>query len=390
MDFGFSEQEEAFRREVRDFIKGKIPEDVKFGFLRKTDRYVQDYAPCFQQLGKKGWLCVDWPQEYGGLGYPLIARGIVMEELGLAGIERPNIATSCLGRSILEYGNDKLKKEFLPGIARGEIYFSEGLSEPNAGSDLASVQTKARRSGNDYIIDGQKIFTSYAHKYDYCLLLARTAPELPKYKGLSIFVVDMRTPGVTRLPMKDLFGGRFFNEVFFDNVRVPKDYLIGEENKGWSEVMFVLNEERLIFGGGTYCAGACKGIINEVMPYFHDLKERRPLSYSALRYKLAELLIEIEASRLLAYQGIWKFSKTSNFALEASISKLFNSELTQRVVNVAMQVLGLYGQLLKGSKAAPLYGTMADLYIGAIGETIGAGTSEIERTIIGRRLGLPQ
>jgi len=390
MEFAFSEEQEAFRGEVAEFIKGKFPEELKFGHLRKTDRYKHQYTPFFQELARKHWLCLHWPEEYGGLGRPLMETAILTEELGIAGAPRPNIGTSFVGTSILTFGSEEQKKEFLPRIAGDELFLCEGFTEPNAGSDLASLQTKAYAVDEGYIIEGSKLLTSYAHIADYCMLLARTDPELPKHKGLSAFLVDMKMPGITCGPFKDLFGGHYFNEVFFDKVKVSKDCLVGEENTGWQQAVYSLNMERIFFGGGTYCTGTCKGIIKEVVPFLDGIKETCPHQYVYLRHRLAELVVDIEIARLLAYRSVWKLEKTVDIALEVSISKIFGGELTQRVVNTAMQVLGLYGQLLPESKRAPLHGIISLSSIGSIGETIGGGTSEIQRLVVSRQLGLPR
>lgn len=385
MEFGFSVGEEAFRAEVRDFIEKNLSPEEKVDFWFYSDRGLLRGRDFLKRLGEKGWLCITWPREYGGLGEDLKKQWVLIEELGYMGAPRPGMGVGYVGPSILLYGTDEQKRFFLPKIARNEIHFCQGFTEPDSGSDLASLKTLAIDRGDHFIIRGKKTFTSFAHHADYCYLLAKSEPSAPKYRNLSIFLVDMKTPGITVQPIKDIFGGFFFCEVFFDDVKVPKDSLLGERGKGWDEAMRTLELERVHFGGGLFITASCFGFVDELSRF---MKERGFFD-DYLRIRFSEIRIELEVSRLLAYRALWKHYIGESFGIEASYSKLFSSELSQRVARFGMEALGLMGTV--EGEDAPLRGRLYYLYLGCPSETIGAGTSEIQRNIIAMRgLGLPR
>jgi alkylation response protein AidB-like acyl-CoA dehydrogenase len=289
-----------------------------------------------------------------------------------------------VGPTIMLYGTDEQKQRFLPQIVRGEAIWCQGFSEPGAGSDLASLQTRAVQDGDDFIINGQKIWTSYAHFADWMILLARTDTDAPKHKGISYFLVDMKTPGITIRPLVDMLDRHQFNEVFFDNVRVPRSALLGELNRGWYVATATLDFER---SGIQRVIGSYR-TYNLLLDYARDaaVAGDRPV-----RHKLAELKIEFEVGKLLAYRVAWMQSQNLVPNYEASVSKMYGSELAQRLANAGMQIMGLGGQLAPGSPHAPLRGAFESLYLNAAALTIAAGTSEIQRNIIaGRGLGLPR
>lgn len=384
MKFAFSPQEDAFRSEVRLFLKEHLPEDLKSDFWEYTDSETLKRKQFMRILGEKKWLCMTWPPEYGGLGESHRKHWALIEEIAYAGAPRPGIAVGYVGPSILLYGTEEQKKFFLPLIAKGEIYFTQGFSEPNAGSDLTSLQTQAIESGDWFIVKGQKLFTSHAHISEYCYLIARTDPSVPKHRGISVFLVDMKTTGITVKPLKDLYGGDFFCEVFFDDVKIPRNTLLGEKNKGWEEIIATLDMERVHFGGGLFVTSACLGLLDEL---FKIGTEKR-IQGTSLWNRLCELRVEAEVSRLLAYRALLIFERGEAFSVEASISKLFCSEFSQRIAQAALELLGLRGQLMERT---PLNGRVAKMLLGIPCETIGAGTSEVQRTIIATRgLGLPR
>ena len=265
----------------------------------------------------------------------------------------------------------------------------QGFSEPSAGSDLASLQTSAVAEGDYFVVNGQKIWTSLAHRADWCILLARTDPEAPKHKGISYFLLDMRTPGVDVRPLVDMTGRHTFNELFFDNVRVPRDCLVGEMNRGWYIAAATLDFERS--GINRVVTGI--RVYDELLGYAAEtlVDGRRLLDDMRVRHKLAELAIEFQAGRLLAYRVASMQARGQIPNAEASMSKLYGSELQQRLAGAGMEVLGLGGQLEPGSRWAPLEGRVEAFYLFAAALTIAAGTSEIMRGIIaGRGLGLPR
>jgi alkylation response protein AidB-like acyl-CoA dehydrogenase len=294
-----------------------------------------------------------------------------------------------VGPTIMLYGTDEQKQRFLPPIVRGEAVWCQGFSEPEAGSDLASLQTAATQDGDDFIINGSKIWTSYAHAAEWMILLARTDQDAPKHKGISFFLLDMKTPGITIRPLVDMMDRHQFNQVFFDNVRVPRDCLIGELNRGWYVAAATLDFERSGIGRVIGSYRTYEKLLDYARAAVRD--GRSLLALPQVRHALAELKIEFEMGKLLSYRVTYMQSKQIVPNYEASVSKMYGSELAQRLANAGMRILGLGGQLAPEATLAPLRGTIESLYLNAAGLTVAAGTSEIQRNIIaGRGLGLPR
>ncbi len=243
MDFRFTAEQEAFRQEIRAFVREALPEPPDI----PEDAWIIGFDRTFsKKLAARGWIGLTWPREYGGQGKSYLDRLILTEELLRHGapVAAHWLGDRQMGPSILRYGTPEQKRKFLPGIISGDIVFCIGMSEPGAGSDLAGLQTKAVDDGDAYVLSGQKIWTSFAHLADYCYLVARTNPDVPKHKGISEFLVDMRTPGITIKPIVDMTGAHHFNEVFFDQVRIPKNCLVGEKDRGWYQIASQLDYER--------------------------------------------------------------------------------------------------------------------------------------------------
>jgi alkylation response protein AidB-like acyl-CoA dehydrogenase len=287
------------------------------------------------------------------------------------------------------HGTDAQKALHLPQIVRGDEIWCQGFSEPGAGSDLASLQTRAVEDGDTFVINGSKIWTSLAHFAQWMILLARTDVDAPKHRGITFFLLDMKTPGISIQPLVDMLGRHTFNQVFFDNVRVPRDSVVGEVNRGWYVATTTLDFERSgiqrVIGGMK----TCEALIG------YAVEQRRAGTirpgYEAIKHKLAELAIEYEVGRLLAYRVGWLQSQGRVPNYEASVSKMFGSELTQRLARTGMELLWLGGQLAPGSPHAPLRGRIETMYLNSAALTIAAGTSEINRGIIATRgLGLPR
>ncbi|MFQ5925095.1 MAG: acyl-CoA dehydrogenase family protein [Dehalococcoidia bacterium] len=393
MDFGFTAEEEAFRQEIRQFLKEELPPD--------WEGFEEDYAPenfeftkqIVKKLGAKGWLTLAWPKEYGGLGRPPLEQLIYKEEMAyhrVPGIDMGIGGITWIGPTLMLLGTEEQKREHLPKLAAGERWWCTAYSEPNAGSDMAAVMCRAVADGDDYIINGQKVWTSAAHIADWCWLMARTGPEEPKHKGISLLLVDMKTPGITVRPLVNMAGHHHFNEIFFDDVRVPKSNLVGEENRGWYHIVISLDFERT---AGVMMAGAARRTLKDVVGFVKETKcNGEPLARDpAIRQKLAELAIEVEVARMMSYRVVWMQAKGIIPNYEASMIKVFASEAMQHVARVGTQIMGLYGQLEMASKWAPLKGRMENTYLGSVGMLIAAGTSEIQRSIIAiRGLGLPR
>lgn len=393
MDLRFTKEEEAFRQDIRDFLKQELPASWEGIELLATEEGWAFYRSFVRKMGAKGWLNMHWPKEYGGMAATPMQQLIFTEEMAYYGAPAQIDLGPWVGSTIIVHGSDEQKKKYLPGIAIGEVEWCIGYSEPGAGSDLAAVQTQAVEDGDEYVINGQKIFTSLAHRADYCWLAARTDPDVPKHKGISMLVVEMSTPGITVRPLIDMAGYHTFNEVFFDAVRVPRENMVGGKNQGWYLLLTELDIERTSFGGGVNISARSRRILEELVQCTNETKQNgEVLSKDPLiRQKLAERAVEIEVSRLLAYRLSWMLSQGIIANYEASVSKLIGSEVAQRLANTGMQILGLYGQLEPRSKWVRLRGRIEQLYLWTVAETIGAGTSEIQRNIIAMRgLGLPR
>ena len=388
MEFGFSEEQERFRKEVRDFLEGELE---KGSFEAEDDAWVIGYSPEFsRRLGERGWIGLTWPREYGGGGLSYLDRLIYTEEVLRYGapVGAHWFAERQIGPSILAYGTEEQKEEFLPRITQGELIFGLGLSEPEAGSDLASVRTLALEKDDCYVINGQKVWTSGAHHSDYVYLVVRTDPDAPKHRGISEFIVDMKTPGISVRPLLFMTGKHHHNEVFFDDVRVPKTSLIGEKNRGWYQIARQLDYER----SGMERLMSNYPLFRNIVEYARaTLRDGRPLSQDPLvRQKLAELHVGFEVGRLLIYQVAWFLSQGVVPNYQTAMAKAYCTEFCQRLASTAMQILGPYGQLRPGSKRIPFLPGATETYMFSPGYTIQAGTSEILRNIIATRgLGLP-
>jgi hypothetical protein len=341
-------------------------------------------------VAQKGWIGLTWPKEYGGQGRSYIDRLIVTEEMLRYGAPAAChwFADRQIGGSIVTFGTEEQKKELLPKILRGEAYIGLGMSETEAGCDLASLQTRAVEDGDDYIIDGQKTWTSGGSFVNYFYLLARTDPEAPKHRGISEFIVDATLPGISRIPMIDITGTEAWNDVFFDGVRVSKQYLIGEKNRGFIQALHQLDYER----SGMERLMGNYPLFEALIPFVKETKQNgKPLSQDPSTYnKLAQLQIEFEVGRLLIYRVALVMDEGRAPNWEAAMSKAYATAFEQRLANTAMEILGPYGQLVAGSKYVPIRGLAAHSYLGSKGYSLQAGTSEILKNILATRgLGLP-
>ncbi len=379
MDFRFTEEQESFRQEICQFLDQEVTAEV----LRETEEESRWGPHCWELLRKMGakcWVAPSFPVEYGGLGLSRIYHFIVVEELDrrgaftiIHGLGR--VGADMVGPTLLRYGTEEQKKEYLPGIARGEIEFALGYSEPQAGSDLAALQMRAVDNGDEYIISGQKTFNTHCHFVPYHWLAARTDPDAPPHKGISMFIVDMNTPGITIEPISTL-GGERTNEVFYDDVHVPKRCLIGEKNQGWYYMSSALDQERILVTGNL------EKFFQKLISY---AKETGVAKNPLIRQRLAQTAIEINVARLLSYRLAWLQDREIAAPSDSAIEKAFVSELQQRLAAVGMQMLGLYGQLQHSDKYAPLQGAIERFFRACVVYTIGGGSSEIMRNIIARR-----
>ncbi len=387
MDFGFKKEEEDLIREVRAFIKKEATPEM----LAETRQLGQIYGgpegrKFIQKFAAKGWLTPNWPKEFGGMGASEMVTYIIRDEMAYARVPSVFVAAHMAGPTILRVGNEELKKEYLPRIARGEVEFALGYTEPQAGSDLVALKIRAEDKGDFFLINGQKTFNTHCHVADYHWLAARTDFEVPKHKGVSMIIVDLKSPGITIRPLITMAGWRT-NEVYYDDVVVPKKSLVGEKNKGFYYLMAALDFERMV-PPGLYWR-----LFDEIVQYAKEtVVDGKRLSQKPLiRQKLSQLAVELEVTRLLYYQLAHMLDKGTIPNYQSSMEKMFATEVAQRVANTGMEVMGLCGQLKEGSRWAPLAGRVEHFYRWSVVETVYAGTSEIQRNIIALRgLGLPR
>ncbi len=395
MDFRFSEEEEAFREEAREWLKREIPTrwiELDPGLWEETEESWTLLRQFQRKLARKGWLAPAYPREYGGSEMGHIKRLILAEELyyhrAPVGIEW-EISVNWVGGAILLFGSEVQKKKYLTEVANGESCFCLGYSEPNSGSDLASIQTRAVEDGDYWVINGQKTWCSFAHYANYCWLGARTDPSAPKHRGISMFIVDMKTPGISVKPLINILNQHSFNEVFLDDVRVPKDALVGERNNGWYQLAMALDYERSLIG----TAAANQRLIEELIQYARESRcsGRGDVSHALTSDALAELVVENEVLRMMCYRIAWMYTKGLHPSYESSMSLLFSSQLLRQIAEVGMRVLGHYGELSQDSELAVARARIMRTYLSGISIGVGGGTNEIQRNIVAMRgLGLPR
>ena len=390
MRFDFTPEESDFRRELSAFLDDALPAD----WHGPADESRDDHWALNQQIKKgladRGWFVMSWPTEYGGADSSSMMNTIFAEEMAYRrapGHDR--FGTRMLGPTLMRFGSDSQRTEHLGAIARGEVQWCQGYSEPNSGSDLASLQTRAVIDGDNFIVNGAKIWTSLAHRADMMFMLVRTDPDAAPHKGISLLLVDMKTPGIQVLPIINMAGVHSFNQVVFDDVRVPQANLVGDLNDGWRVGMTVLNFER---SGIDYAVWA-RAALEELVDYVKndDSLISTVKTDPEVRGKLASLNTEIEAARLLCYDVAWRQGQGEVPSAEASISKVAGTEIYAKVLDYGTELLGMYGVLEPGSKQAELQGNFLKMRLFATSGPILAGTNEIQKNIIAQRgLNLPR
>ena len=382
MDFKFSEAEEKFRQEVKTFfVKEKTLAELAEKEWNSGEGYGTACWTILRKLGERGWLCPTWPKKYGGLELPYMCRFIIQEQMHHFIDIYSTVGCGMAGPVILNNGSEEQKQYYLPRIAGGEIEFVLGYTEPDAGSDLASLEISAVDNGDHFIINGQKMFNTRAHYAQYHWLGVRTKEVTPKYRGISLFIIDMKTPGITITPYYTV-GGERTNGIFYDNVRIPMDALVGEKNRGFYYILEALAYERI-----STVAGIEKELNKLIDFVITTGRGKDPL----IRQKIAESAIDIEATKLLSWKVACMLNTGKLPSYEASMLKIMVSESEQKLVNIAMQILGLYGQLQEGSQWSPMEGLFEWRYRFSLQELIIRGTSEIMRNIIAQRgLKLPR
>ena len=390
MEFQFTEEDEQFRSELRAFMKAELP-DTWEGAGRYPEEDDWDLNIVVRKkMAEKGWLTMHWPEEYGGQAASPVKSAIYNEEIAyMRAPGRDIFGVRMLGPTLMIHGSEEQKKTHLPSVAKGEIQWCQGYSEPESGSDLASLSTRAVRDGDELVINGGKVWTTMAHRADWIMLLTRTDPDAPKHRGISFVLVDMKSPGVTVRPIINMAGGHEFNQVTFDDVRVPRANVVGDEDRGWYVAVTLLDFER----SGIDYSAAARRMLDDIREFATETKRNgQPLiEIPWVRTLMADRYVDCEVARLMAYNVAYMQSQDLIPTKEASMSKVFGSETVQRVTDASLDILGQYGTLGREDKWAPLKGRVQEHWMNAFAGTIAAGTSEVQRNIIaGRGLGLPR
>jgi len=395
MDLKQTPQEELFRRIVRTWLETHLPAGWGTPAYRPPQSPAEQvaFARWWQHtLNDGGWAGITWPKAYGGRGLGVVDQLLYNEEY--ARLRAPDILSlkvglNLVGPTIMGCGTPEQKTHFLPRLLSGQDIWCQGFSEPNAGSDLASVRTRAEWRGDMFVVSGQKTWTSVAQHADWCILVTRTSTEGPKHKGLTFLLVDMKSPGITIRPLREMTGDEWFNEVFFDDVRVPRENLVGEVNGGWNVVLTTLAHERAGTTPHVRLHGEQRRLAELARATPHN--GARAADDPLLRQKIAQAAIDTAVLRYTAYRNVTMVQRTGQPGPEGSILKILWSELEQRLKGTALEVLGPYGLLPKGEARAADDGFWFYEFLWSRASTIYAGTSEVQRNIIAQRvLGLPR
>jgi alkylation response protein AidB-like acyl-CoA dehydrogenase len=395
MDFNYSAQDEAFRQELRSWLEANLPKGHKGEpgeMLHEESREDwQRRLEWHRKMHAGGWVGISWPKEYGGRGATFIQQLIYQEEIARANPPMlvNGLGIMLVGPTIMQWGTEEQKKRYIPKILSAEEIWCQGYSEPNSGSDVASLQTRAVEEGDYFIVNGQKVWTSDAHHADWCILLVRTDPDAPKHKGISYILVDMHSPGVTVRPLVQITGDANFNEVFFEDVKVPRKNLIGEKNQGWQVAITTLMFERSGIGGGRDLLGQ----VRELKELAQQVRHNGASAWdnADVRQKISQFACEAQAIKYTGYRQITRRLKGLPPGPEGSILKLCTSELNLRMNKFAMELMGPYSQMEFRAPFAFDHGKWSYRMLASRALTIAGGTSEIQHNIIGERvLSLPK
>lgn len=383
MDLKLTAEEESFRDNLRAWLAENVPEPWPKHKRTEADGYYQFLRDWQRKLFDGGWAGLSWPKAYGGQGVSPIQQSIFLSEVVRA--RAPDnlgvIGEGLVGPTMIVCGTEEQKEKFLPRILNGQDVWCQGYSEPNSGSDLASLSTRAVRDGDDFVVNGQKIWTSFAHMADWCLLLVRTDPDVPKHKGITCLLVDMKSEGISTKPLRQMSGDSGFNEVFFTDVRVPVANQLGELNRGWGVGVAVLMNERANLGPSIYTM--MKGNFDALVERCKTTKRNgRLLADDPLvRQKIGQAVTELEIVRLTMDRALSKSNAGETPGPEGSILKLGWSEANQRLVQLSMEILGDASQLETFDS-----GSWAYSYLRSRGNTIEGGTSEVQKGILAERV----
>ncbi|MHB8511585.1 MAG: acyl-CoA dehydrogenase family protein [Actinomycetota bacterium] len=389
MNFDYSEDEKSFQQQVRDFLSEhyspEVMDPTREGMAQLVDS--PERRRFMKALADRGWLGMSWPPEYGGGAMPGMFEYLLNEELAVVGAPLIGKGVGIVGKTIIRHGSERLKQEFLPKILNAEIEFAIGYTEPNAGSDLASLAMRGVRDGEGWRINGQKRFTTSAHFADWYWLAVRTDPDVPKHKGVTLFLVKIDQPGITVTPM-DTIGDERTNEVFLDDVWVSDDYVVGEVNKGWYYISEALDFERFTL----YTVSAYVRKYEALRDYLRSAeRDGKPIKDDPfVRRTIAWFATQTEVAKMHCLRVISTAAAGGVPNVESAMFKLWTTTLGQRIADEALTMAGAAGALRRGAPGAPVAGRFEHIYRYSVVDTVGAGTSEVQRNIIARRaLGLP-
>ena len=387
MDLNYSQEENAFREQVRSWLQANLPRNEPMSPREGDDdkTWLENAKRWQRRLYEAGYVALSWPKEYGGQALDPVRQSIVNDELvqarapqlvGLSGL-------GLLGPTLISWGTEEQKRRYLPKILTAEEIWCQGYSEPGAGSDLASLRTRAEIVGDEFVVNGQKIWTSGAQYSDMIFCLVRTDADAPKHRGISYILMDMHSPGITIRPLVQMTGERGFNEVFFDNVRVPRKNLVGKLNEGWIVANSTLFHERNVLGAAT----ASQQLFNRLLDLARTIKRNgHPMTHDpVIRQRLADLEIRVEAMRFHCYRQLTDQIHGRAPGIESMVNKLVGTELNHDLATAAMEVMGDYSMLARKQEAVLDHGFWPYEWMFSLGLVIGGGTSHIQKNIIAER-----
>jgi alkylation response protein AidB-like acyl-CoA dehydrogenase len=394
MDLTYSPEELAFQREVRAWLKANVPKRERAGnpIEGAPDAARIGRAKAWQRkVYEAGYLAMGWPREYGGQGADVMRQTIVNEELVRARAPQfiGAMGVQMVGPTLIAHGSDEQKRRYLPKILTADEIWCQGYSEPGSGSDLASLRTRADLVGDDFVVNGQKIWTSGAQYADRMFCLVRTDPDAPKHRGISYILIDMKSPGITVRPLVQMTGDPGFNEVFFENVHVPRTNLVGQLHDGWTVANATLRHERNMLASTTRTQMLLQNLLRVART---RTRNGRPATADPLvRQRLADLAIRVETMKLEAFRQLTDALRQRPPGINASVNKLVTCELNHQLARAALEILGDYGWLAKQDPRVADAGSWPNDYMFALGLIIGGGTAQVQKNIIAERgLGMPR
>jgi alkylation response protein AidB-like acyl-CoA dehydrogenase len=381
MHLDFTPEQQALRHEIRRYWQDLFTPEMRSRFdAEHEDMGGPVFREIVRRMGEDGWLAIGWPEEYGGQGRTTLEQFIFWDETHRARAPLPFIGVCTIGPTLMQFGTEEQKQSFLPGLARGELIFGMGYTESASGTDLASLQTRAIRDGDEYVIRGQKLFTTHAHDAEYIWLAARTDPDAPKHKGISILIIPTDAPGFSCTPIYTL-GGERTNVTYYEDVRVPVSNLVGPENAGWTLITSQLNHERITLA----CPGFLDRMLDEVWSWAASTEATdggRLLDQQWVQLLLARVYAKLEALKVLNWRSAWSVTAGHPDMAEASAVKVMGTETFVDCYRLLLEIVGGAGTVVQGEPGALFGGLLEQAYRAAVTLTFGGGVNEVQRDII--------